>query len=201
MGAHGSKFKGAITQRIKPLSLLHCYGRKSFCFCTIWLSHNHYAMPIMCLLSFLYLMLRFSCSYSVPIPALSMYVCMCVHKKSTDNLSILLASKSFHQEEPQANLMEKTTFHPKRLDLELNAVSGWNFGQKKQGVKENLMSRRIYYYRAFYYSLKIWVPQPPLQLGGDQFTNFSQWNLHGDSAKHFQNWPLKTLGMILGLPW
>ena len=151
----------------------------------------------MCLLFFLYLMLRFCCSYPVPTPPLSMCVCMCVYKKSTDNLSILLASKSFHQEESQANLREKTTFHPKRLDLELNAVNGWNFGQKKQGVKENLMSKRIHCYRAFYYSLKICVSQPPLQLGGDQVTNFSQWNVHGDSAKHFQNWPLKTLGMIL----
>lgn len=84
---------------------------------------------------------------------------VCVYMESTNNLlviisTVLLVDRLSHQKEPHPDLIEKTVFLPERLDIELYAVNGWNFGQRRQEAKGNSMAKRTPCYRACYYFTK-----------------------------------------------
>ena len=86
----------------------------------------------------------------------SVHVCMCVCIENTDNLlvvisTVLLVDRLSYQEEPHPDLIEKTVFFPERLDIELDTVNGWNFGQRRQEPKGNSMTSQLPCDRACYY--------------------------------------------------
>lgn len=93
-------------------------------------SHNHGPMTIMYLSSYFWVWVF------IEVILFPLRVCVFVYNKSTCYLSILLAVRWLHQEEPHSNLIEKTVFHSERRDLELKAMTDWDFQQERQRTKE-----------------------------------------------------------------
>lgn len=120
------------------------------------------SIPILVLYDFHITMVQWLLCVSLPISEFEFYysilfllcVCVLLYNKSMCYLSILLAVRWLYQEEPHSNLIGKTVFNPERHDLELNAVTDWDYQQERQRTKENLMTRTSFD-RAFYCSPKI----------------------------------------------